>query len=466
MDEDQKKMLWAVIGAVAVTFLIAWLVFGDKSEDNSVDHGGPGRISGEVVFDALKPEKEDEGELVFSVRKYNTGGVFEPAKMLISPSFDNGGTWMIGELEEGMPYDVRSTVVINGKEIKSSQIATVTAPASDINLMITMTWQDLPEQSIKASQNKAIGGGLEISGYIPENATYSIFAAPARDNSQLESEEVDDPQFKSVISDQKADESNEWIWNGALSQVEYLIRAELYTEDGDYIGTSDIESGVVPQGDVSLELNSKASSEPTQTPISGTVTLHGSYKSDSSVVVQVRENGSGGFFDVDSFPAESNRKWVYGDAKTGINYDVRAVLMRQGEEESKSNQKYTVAPAKDITLNIDTELSLDDPEDRPEILKCESKGDGQYDATLRYPGIDDSRAYWVRIGKDKYQGDRFNEAERPDEYGGDLEIKIRIDEERYYYSDYAYSYCSDCTTLDSYSDFSSSLKFYCGEEPE
>jgi hypothetical protein len=470
MDDQTKKIIIAIVATAIGAFVIAWLFFGkgeDMSKDTtSDDEIGTTRISGELTFDALTPEKGDDGAITFSIRKHNTGDVFAPAKMAIVPSFDNGGTWMIEGVEKGVSYDVQATLVINGNEITKSQIATVTAPADDVDLVLTVTWKDLPEQSIKDSKNKTIAGTLAISGYIPEGATYSIFTAPARDESDLGADEVDDPKFTRVISNQKASINNSWQWDEALSKVEYRVRAELYTSAGDYIGTSNIISAEAPQHNIALSLQSKANTEPTQTPISGSVTINGSYKSDTKVVVQVREGGEGGFYEVDSFPAESNRKWAYTNAKSGVQYDVRAILERSGEELAKSNQKHTVAPAENITLTIDTDLTLEDPDTRPEVVKCEDKDDKKYDVTLRFPGIADARSYWVKVGKEKHGGDRFNEPERPDSHGGPLEVKIRIDESKYYYTEYAYSYCKDCTTLDSYSDFSPSLKFYCGDDPD
>jgi len=466
MDEQNKKIMFWVIGAIAVTALLAWMIFGNRGEEGTTDHHGPGRISGELTFDALTPEEGDEGTITFEIRKYNTGDVFAPATMSITPSFSNGGTWMIENLEEGVSYDVQANIIINGEEITKSQIATVTAPASDVNIVLTVTWTDLPEQSVKSSQNKNISGELAISGHIPDGATYAIFTAPARDNSDLGAQDVDNPQFTRVVNGTKVTADNLWTWSGALAQVNYQIRAELYTESGDYIGTSHIETAAVPQHNVVLIVQSKAITEPVETPISGTVTLHGSYKSDSIVVVEVRENGVGGFVEVDSFPAESNRTWVYTHAKSGMNYDVRALLERKGEEQAKSSQKHTVAPTNNITLKIDTDLNLTDPTERPVVVKCEKKEDHKYDVTLNFPGINNAKIYWLRIGKEKHHGDRFNEPEKPNNDGEDVDVKMRIDKEKYYYAEYAYSYCKDCTTLDSYSDFSSSLKFYCGDEPE
>ena len=465
MDDQQKKMLLVALATFAVTFFLTWLFFGNK-KDEVADHHGPSRISGDLTFDALSPEEGDEGSIDFFVRAHNTGAVFEPATMFMNPNFSNGGQWVISELEDDVHYDVQAVLMIGGEEITKSQIATVTAPASDVSFNLTVTWSDLPEKSVDASQNKTIAGTLDISGYIPDNATYTIFTAPARDNSDLGLGEVDDPQFTLAVSDLVAEEENTWVWDQALAQVEYRIRAELYTESGEYIGTSDIESGTVPQDGVALKLQSQAVTEPVQTPISGKVVLNGGYKSDSTVVVQVRENGSDGFFDVDSFPAESNRNWVYAEAKTGVNYDVRAVLMRQGAEQAKSSQEQAKAPAKKINLTINTDFGLDDPVERPEIVSCEERDDGTYNATIRYFGVDSARAYWIRIGKEDNGGDRFNEIEKPDNYGENVEVTIRIDDDRYYYTDYAYSYCSDCDTKDSFSDFSSSLKFYCGDDPD
>ncbi|MEA3322998.1 MAG: hypothetical protein U9Q12_02140 [Patescibacteria group bacterium] len=466
MDDQNKKIMFWVIGAVAVTALLAWMVLGNNKNEDASDHHGPGRISGELTFDALTPEEDDEGSIEFVVRKHNTGDVFTPATMSITPSFDNGGTWMIEDLDEGVLYDVQATLVIEGEEVTKSQIATVTAPASDVDMILTVTWTELPKQSIQASQNKEIAGTLAISGYIPDSAFYGIWTAPARDESDLSADEVDDPKFTRVLNNQPANTTNSWKWDGALAQVDYRVRAELYTASGDYIGTSNILDAVVPQNNIALGLQSGASTEPVTETLSGLVKLQGSYKSDSTISVQIREDGSGGFTEVDSFPAESSKKWVYSDAKAGVEYDVRAVLQRKGNDIATSKQEHTTAPDNDVDLTIDTSMNLVDPSTKPSVTKCDKRDDGDYDVTLNFPGINNAESYWIRVGKDNGAADRFNEPETPDNTGDAVNIKLHIDSDKYYYTDYAYSYCKDCTTLDSYSDFSDDLKFYCGDDPE
>lgn len=468
MDDYGTKNVLILIVAVAVTFIITWFIFGNNNNDVVVEksHNGPGRISGEIIFNALTPEQTDNGAIIFAIRTHNTGAIFAPATMSLKPSFTNGGAWIIDGLEEGISYDVQATLMIDDEEIVQSHIATVTAPASDVDLALTITWSDLPQSSIKSSRNKIIAGTLAVQGYIPDGAMYAIFTAPARDNSHFDAGVVDDPQFTRAVNLTLATTDNDWSWGGALTHVDYRVRAELYSAAGDYIGTSNIVDAAVPQSNVALIIQSEAVTEPVKIPISGHVLLNGGYKSDSTVIIQVREDGADGYFDVDSFPAESNRDWVYGDAKAGIHYDVRAILDRKGEEQARSSQKQLTAPAKDIQLIINTNLDLDDPAVRPEIVMCDDKDNHKYDATIKFPGVDSARAYWLRIGKVNNGGDRFNELEEPDHDGDSVEITIRIDENRYYYADYAYSYCSDCDTLDSYSDFSSSLKFYCGDEPD
>ena len=471
MDDQTKKTIMWVIIAIVATLVIAWLFFGGDKDDSSKNDEnigeGTAQISGELIFDALTPEKGDDGSIEFAIRTHNTGDVFAPATLSIAPSFENGGTWMIKNLETGTAYDIQATLVIGGKDIVKSNIATATAPADDVALHLVVTWNDLPEESIKESKNKTISGTLKISGYIPEGAFYGIWAAPARDESDLGADEVDDPKFTRVLSNLPASTTNSWTWNEALAKVQYRIKAELYTVDGDYIGTSNILDAEVPQNNVALGLQSSATTEPTTETLSGTVSLHGSYESDSKISVEVRENGAGGFTEIESFPAESSRKWAYNNAKKGIKYDIRAVLKKNGEEVSKSKQVNTTAPDSGIELVIDTGMNIVAPPTKPEVSKCSKRDDGDYDVTLKYPGVNNAELYWIRVGKEKGSADKFNEPEGPDDdTGSATTIKLHIKKEKYYYTDYAYSYCKDCTTLDSFSEFSDHLKFYCGDEPD
>ncbi|XLQ19677.1 MAG: hypothetical protein ACKUBY_03730 [Candidatus Moraniibacteriota bacterium] len=469
MDEQQKKSMWMVLGAIVITFVIAWLIFGNKANtDNEEDiDQGSVRISGDISFNSLKPEQGDEGSIDFKIREHNTGAVFESVDAAITPSLTNGGTWMIDELDANKLYDLKAVLVIEGEEITESHVVTVTAPASDVDLVLTVTWKELPEDSVNASANKTVAGSLNIAGHIPSGSTYTIFTAPVQDLSDADSQVVANGyKFTKQLVGLPAAATNNWEWDDALAKVDYKVQAELYDVNGNYLGSSNNVDAVVPQNDVVLSLESSAITEPTKTPLSGTVTLNGSYKSDSTVSVQVREDGAGGFTEVDSFPAESKRKWVYTDAKTGVEYDVRAKLFRKGEEKATSHQEHTTAPDKGIDLTINTEMSLDDPTSQPVVVSCEDRDDNEYKVTLKYPGVDSARAYWILVGDEKHGNEEHSGKEEPDDDGDDVEVSFHIDEDTYYYTEYAYSYCDDCTTLDSYSEFSPYLKFYCGDKPE
>jgi hypothetical protein len=141
-------------------------------------------------------------------------------------------------------------------------------------------------------------------------------------------------------------------------------------------------------------------------------------------------------------------------------------LQRKGDDISTSKQVHTTAPASNVDLTINTDMNLVEPSDEPVVASCEKRDDGDYNVKLKFPGIHNAEAYWIRVGKEKNSGDKFNEPEIPDNTGDDVKIKLHIKEDKYYYTDYAYSYCKDCTTLDSFSDFSDHLKFWCGDEPE
>jgi len=468
MEEQQKKSMWMILGAIVVTFIITWFIFGNNNDDDveELDNQGMARVSGDISFNSLKPEKGDDGSIEFKIREHNTGEIFESVDAVVEPSLTNGGAWMIDYLDANKSYDLKAVLVIDGEEITESHVVAVTAPASDVDLVLTVTWKELPKGSVKASSNKTVAGSLAIAGYIPEGATYKVFTAPVKDLSDGGTDVANDFDFKEVLVGLHAEAFNNWKWEGALAKVDYKVQAELYDVNGNYLGSSNNADAVVPQNDVVLSLESRAITEPTKTPLSGTVILNGSYKSDSIVSVQVREDGAGGFVDVDSYPATSNHKWVYPDAKTGIEYDVRAKLLRKGEEIATSHQEHTTAPAKNIDLTINTEMSLNDLSSQPVVVSCEDKDDHEYKVTLKYPGVSDARAYWILVGDEKHGNDEHSDLEEPDEYGEDVEISLYIDEDTYYYTEYAYSYCDDCTTLDSYSEFSPYLKFYCGDKPE
>lgn len=468
--ENNKKTIMYVVIAAVIAFGAAWFLFGgEKEKEEASDHHDSGNLSGIVTFDGLAPEPNDDGEIVISVREHAAGGVFTPVELSAQPKLQDGTHWAWDAAVDDTAYDIKATLMIDGEEVTSSPIVTATAPSSTNELVLTVTWSVLPDASISSSGNKTIAGTTAVSGYIPEGATISIFTAPARDESQIDSEEVIDPKFSPAVTGIAAKANTSWEWDQALSQVEYLVQAELYDATGKYISSSHNVKASVPQGNVALAITSSASStpeEPAIVGVSGTVEMNGSYKSDSEIIVEARENGTGGFYTVDSFPAESKRNWEYTKAKNGVPYDFRATLRRDGSDISTSKQHSTAAPATGVKLKINTDMDLDAPAQPPVVAECNKRDDEGYDVKIKYPGVDGAKSYWVQVGKSSSSADRLNEAERPDKNGGALTVKLKIDKERYYYTRYAQSVCSDCTTQDSFSDFSSKLKFYCGDEPD
>lgn len=470
--ENNKKTIMYVVIAAVIAFGAAWILFGGNNEEQSSEstpHHDSGNLSGTVMFDGLAPEPNDDGEIMISVREHAVGGVFTPVDLSAEPELKDGAQWAWDVATDDTAYDVKATLMIDSAEVTSSPIVTVTAPSSSVELILTVNWTDLPDTSIASSGDKTIAGTTAVSGYIPEGATISVFTAPARDESQIDSEEVIDPKFSPAVTGIVAKTNTSWEWDQALSQVEYLVQAELYDASGNYISSSHNVKASVPQGNVALAITSSASSVP-EAPetvgVSGTVELNGSYKSDSEVIVEARENGAGGFFTVDSFPAESKRNWEYTDAKNGVPYDFRATLKRDGSDIATSKQHSTAAPATGVTLKINTDMDLDAPAQAPVVAECSKRDDEGYDVKIKYPGVPGAKSYWLQVGKSSSSADRLNESEQPDETGEALTVKLKIDKDRYYYTRYAQSICSDCTTQDSYSDFSSKLKFYCGDDPD
>ncbi len=431
----------------------------NKQNGNQAKINQSAEISGTVAFSGLKPDPGDEGQIIIEARKYNSNGDFAPVKLTKEPALVDNSVWTWNTAEKGTTYDLRAILRIGGEQIAISDIATVTAPAQKITLPLRVTWNKLPTTN-RSKSFRRIGGTIQISGYIPDDATVNIYTAKARDNSELKPEEVDDPQFQLVVKNVKATDGKQWYWDEALGQVDYLIKAELYSGDK-LIGISDISRGAVPSNDITLDIQSTAVAPLKNVSIEGITSLRGSYKSDSKIIVEVRKGGKDGFKKIVAFPAESNRLWKFSEAINGQEYNIRAVLQRKGEEVARSKQKHIIAPAKDVRLKIDTGLDLSTPEEPPQLVECKKKGPKKYDAKILIPGIDDARSYWIKVGTKKDSANRFNEPERPDKTGKDLTIKLRVDKDKDYYAEYSYSYCKDCSTEDSFSDFSPRLKFSC-----
>lgn len=462
----------AVLAIFIGGFLAArWLGNNEKDvssqeQKNSLTANEEGEIkatvSGSIVFDRLKPEEGDAGEVILYARKSNTNDEF--IRLTSGPVLKNESPWIFDSAVSDMSYDFRATLVIDGNEVTRSPIVTTAAPADDVRLTLTVSWSDLPAGSIEDSY-KTIAGKVVVSGYIPEGATVSIFGAKKRDNSQINAEEIVSPTYEEVMRGVPAKQEMEISWEKALASVQYLAHAELFDKNGKLIGTSDNMQAAYGQQNLVLNLESEAVAPPSYVEVSGAVRVNGSYKDDNKITVQVRKDGTGGYTDFTEFPVNSARTWKFDKADNGASYDFRAIMTRQDEENSRSKHESAVAAASDVKLTIDTTYDLQEPVEIPELEDCEKEGEDNYIAKIHYPGIEKARNYWLKMGKSKDGADILNESETPNDTGDGKTVKVKIAKNKYYYTEYAYSYCSECTTLDSFSDFSERLKFYCGKEP-
>ena len=471
MEKLVKNLFFLIFLAIFTTSsILSWYLcsYHNKSKlaENNEYHNGSGRISGTIILNGVKTNPEELENIEFYIREYNTDAFFEKTNVVIEPSLKNKGMWMIDGVEENKIYEVQAKLIMNGQKITQSQIAILTAPASNIELTLTITWEGIPESDRNKSQDQNISGEVNTSGFIPDGSTYTIFIAPMYERSESRSDDILDTKFEKLLTETISSQNNMWEWHEALPKKNYLLRAEIHTGQGDYIGSSEVIDVTMPQNSIILNVESRANTEPIQKSLYGTITLNGTYANDSMIKIQVHEDNQSGFYDVDSFPAENTRKWVYPHAKSGVNYNVRAILERNGTEQARSIIKHVVVPSDDITLVVDSRLTLEDLKSRPEIVYCDKKADeNTYDAKIHFPSMLDAHSYWIKIGKEKHIGDLFNEIEKPQNYGDDMTLTMRVEKDKYYYAEYAYSYCNDCKSLDYYSNFSQSLKFYCGNEP-
>jgi len=448
-------------------FLLVVSGCDNSIKDNLLKNGGVNNdvkktvsIDGKILFSGLEPDPGDTGEIILQAREHGVKGDFKTIKPVVKPKLISNSAWVWDKTTEGKVYDLRANLIVDGKDVARSDIVTTSAPATNIELPLRVTWSALPTKNRLKSFQK-VGGEVKTTGYIPTGATITIYVAKARDDSDLNPEEVDDPQFQVIAKGVKAMANRKWYWSEALGKVEYLVKAELFAKNEELIGVSDIVRVLVPENNRLLNIKSMATAPEQKSVISGIVNLRGSYKSDSEVVISVRKDGRGGFKDIVTFPAESKRVWKFIESHSGQQYDVKAILKHKGKEVAHSRQKHIIAPSGNVKLKIDTGLKLSDPQESPFVVECKKKSSKKYDVKLTFPGIGDARAYWVRVGTKKYSGNRFNEPEKTHNVGDDLSIKLRINKKKDYYVDYSYSYCKDCLTKDSFSDFSPRLKFSC-----
>lgn len=165
------------------------------------------------------------------------------------PAIDNGA-WSWTNSIQNTTYEVQA-VVSTGSTSLSSQVVTMTAPATNEVLTINSNIQP-PTPAIVS-----ISGTFNLNGSIPSGSTISVATRVTGTS-----------QFNTVLSGINAINNATWSWNQATSGTSYDIQASLIS-NGNTVAQSQILTVSAAASGESLTIN--ATNQP-PTPPSGTIT--------------------------------------------------------------------------------------------------------------------------------------------------------------------------------------------------
>lgn len=440
------KIIMIAIGVVAVGLLLHAIFTNSTGLREPATK--PSSISGIIDFAGLKPSAGDVGTVRVLTRLNN-----DPASTYtdtgVNLPLEDNAVWNWTNAVEGEVYDIKAVLSINGDEITQSPVITVSAPATNQVLVLDVTWDMLPDK-VAEEYPVTVSGTVKVNGFIPSG---SRIVGYGKRSDSLTDTYVEGPAVTAAST-------VDWAWDKAANGRKYTFYAIMYDSASNPIGTSDYMEKAAPFSDGNLVINSTAVAPAQKTTISGVVRISGKIPDNSEVDIHARKSDEENYTTIMSLKASGEVTWEWNQADNGAFYEIDAVLDIPDGTDPQSNSVSVTAPAANVLLNIDTGKSLSAPNQKPELSSCEDLDDGKKKAELEYDGISGAKMFWIQIGDEKGKSNIKNSKVTAPASDSSLDFEVKIDEDKDYYTRYAYSTCADCGES-SYSTFSDSLKFRC-----
>ncbi len=477
-------ILWILFGSAVVAFLLCrvmgWRLFMDSNRQ--VQLAPSAELSGTVRFTALQPEPEDKGDLMLHARRVdsNTWQEIEPLAL------KQDSAWVWHSALPGVNYELQATLVIDGKEIKKSEMVQTTAPAADIRVPLEVNWHDLPEDVVNVSTT-SLGGTVFVNGYISPSSVLEVYALDAVHFSdgfhQVNPEMLTRAVRIASVSNPQSEVT--WEWNEAKPLEKYMVVVVL-RDRGELFGVSKqlrfadagetslehmINSEIVPPTGmqslipgISTLRASVVAQGAASRGISGTTSIVGPLRKNSSLLMLQRKPGEENYTPINryAFPSQYGTKWQFADAEVGQAYEIMAALQVNDQNTSTPPGPTTVvAPASNVNFALNTWYTMPRPTTRPSNEVC-LDGDGKsYTAVLVLPKIADATQYWFQVGEKSGQSGTYNHMLPVVDTDGDMKIRVRVDKSKQYFMRYSYATCEHCSGPNNFSPYSDEVGFTC-----
>ena len=431
-----------LIGAAVV---IGLAVIGNLINKPKV--GAPSAIAGIINFNGLKPQ--DQPNQAASIRLM--------AKAAKATDFTDTGItipvadqapWQWSNADAGTTYQLRADGYFGTQLIKSSNVITATAPASDQVLTFNITRADLPEGILpEEPAGVVVSGSLAINGYIPTGSTVTIFGREAGSESDFQPAGIDIPAANGA----------KWSYDQAAAGTLYDYQAELYDAQGTFIGQSSYLTVTAPAANEVVTVNSTAvSQEPAS--LAGTVKLQGPITQNSTLLVLQRQVGDPDYSVINRYPAANNTAWTWAEAVSGTTYEVTAALQVNEQDQATGNVITAAAPAEALTILIDTGVNLSAPTELPQVSCGEPDATNHYNAKVNLPQYQAAKLYYLEVGTSAGANNTYQDTLPPNQ-----SATVFVPAASPHFARYTYSACTDCTIDDTgnWAGWSPTLGFQC-----
>lgn len=320
-------------------------------------------ISGTIIFQGYTPP---EAYIAIAERIQGKTDFKDVVSGLI-PGKDTSWTW--NNALHGTNYEIIAELKIRGKTVQESPIVAVSAPATAVELSI------VSEQNPPQPQTTAISGTVHLEGYIPSKSTITVL-------SRISGAE----NFATIISGLPAQDTTAWNWNKAVSGKTYDIVVKLQNASGIPISSDTSKTITAPSSGLSFFVSSTAQpAKPIITGLSGKILINGDIPPNSYVTLGTRQTGKATFTQVgNTISATNGISWSWGNAQSGIKYDVQAYLWVNGKPYAQSIIVTLTAPSQNNQLTINAQQQISAPSENTIHVTCNGQQNGQFQATINY----------------------------------------------------------------------------------
>lgn len=452
-----------VLVALLISLMGVYLVL--KSPSSSSDktiQSGNSSISGQVDINGVIPQGAS-----MSLLQKKADSQSNPVVFASNLPVADRSPWSFHAAQENTNYQIQAEIIVNGVPIASSDVITVTAPASNEILTINLVSQTQTGTAV-------VSGNINVNGYIPSGATITIQGRKLG------------AQAYTVVARNLPGQLTQFMsYTTALAGQKYEIQGQLIASNGSIIGTSSTITVSAPATNEQLTINSTAAAptpvpvptnapaqnSPTPVPpqnsaISGNINFNGAAPANSRIVILTAPGNSSNYsVAVNNITPVDGSTWSWNGANPSTWYNVMAVLKQHNANGTDTDIAYSTpvtvaAPAGSVVLSINSGVSLSAP-GGPITVNCQQYNSGPnqntWNVTLTFGTVPGAQTYWYQVGSTSGANNTINTANPSNT------VTTTFNNNTTYYARYAYSNVAT-TPLGSseWSGFTSSTPLQCG----